>query len=98
MGFLEKIRNSDDGTKKIWLILFTSVAMAVVIYVWVAYFNTLLVNINKPLEADEVAKSDEFGFFDTIKSGAATVYEFLADTASGIFGEIKKSKEYIIEP
>ena len=52
MGFLEKIRNSDDGTKKIWLILFTSVAMAVVIYVWVDYFNTLLVNINKPLEAD----------------------------------------------
>ena len=98
MGFLEKIRNSDDGTKKIWLILFTSVAMAVLIFVWVAYFNTLLVNINKPLEADEVAKSDEFGFFDTIKSGAATVYEFLADTASGIFGEINKPKEYIIEP
>jgi len=98
MNFLDKIRNSDDSTKKVWLILATSVAMVFVVYIWVVYFNTLLVSVNAPLQADEVAKSDEFGFFDTIKSGAATVYEFLADQVSGIFGEIKKPKEYIIEP
>ena len=98
MGLLEKIRNSDDGTKKVWLILFSSVVMIVVIFVWVAYFDTLLVSVNKPVEADEVEKADGFGFFGTIKSGAAAVYDFLADKVSGIFGTINKPKEYIIEP
>lgn len=98
MGLLQKIQNSDDGTKKKWLILISAMAITVVIFVWVAYFDTLLVSVDQYVSADKVAKSGEFGFFDTIKSGAAAVYEFLADKVSGVFGEIKKPKEYIIDP
>lgn len=98
MGLIERIQNSDDRTKKIWLILISSVVMVAVIYIWSAYFNTLFVAVNKPVEAGEVAKSEEFGFFSTIKSGAATIYEFLADKLEGIFGGIQKPKEYIINP
>ncbi|MBI3589320.1 MAG: hypothetical protein HY093_02810 [Candidatus Liptonbacteria bacterium] len=91
--FLEKIQLAEDGKKKRWMILVTLVAMMVVVYIWLAYFNNLLADLSRPATVEEVKVQSKggFSFLETMKSGVGTVFESL----KGIFYH---RKEYIIKP
>ena len=43
MNFLEKLQSTPEPTKRRWLIGVTAALMVVVIYVWLAYFNNLII-------------------------------------------------------
>jgi len=95
--FLEKLQNSDEGTKRRWMIASTVIIMAVVIYIWLAYFNNLIASFSQP---QPVASADGagFGFWSSLKSGAALLYSGSADKLRA-FGEILKApREYIVQP
>lgn len=94
--WLKRIQSADESRKKVWLVLFSVVFLAAVIFVWLSYFNNLVVAVNEGEASDEAP--DGFSFGLTMKSGAAAIYNFFADRIEGIFGFFTKSKEYIIEP
>ncbi|OGZ53423.1 MAG: hypothetical protein A3B25_01865 [Candidatus Ryanbacteria bacterium RIFCSPLOWO2_01_FULL_48_26] len=97
-GFLEKLRSSDEGAKTRWIIIFTSIIMVIVIYVWLAYFNTLFavsdnssaIAANQNNVPKEIAHSSP-----TILERMGSAYH----TFTGAIGTMLKfQKEYTIKP
>lgn len=96
-NFLEKIQSADEGVKRRWMIISTVVIMAVVIYVWLGYFNNLIASFNRPL-AEVPSEGAGFSFWSSLKSSAALLYNGLGDKLHA-FGDILKTpREYIIQP
>ena len=98
--FIEKLQSAPYERKRIWMILFTTVVMMVVIYVWLAYFNNLVASLSRPVAArtPEMESRDDFSFGQTMKNGVAAVYSFLRDKLEGLIGILETPKEYLIEP
>ena len=59
MNFLEKIRNSDDRIKKMWLILFSSITMVIVIGLWGLYVNLTIPRPVKEKFSSETSKDGQ---------------------------------------
>lgn len=48
LNFINEIRNAEENIKKRWLIILSGVTMAVVISLWVGYFNLTLPRVTSP--------------------------------------------------
>ena len=100
-GFLKKLQSSDEATKRKWLVGATIVAMVIVLYVWLAYFNNLVVHFSAQHsdESGAIAEKRASGsFFDHIRQGAAGIYQSFTNTM-GYLGKILEApREYIIKP
>ena len=96
-NFLEKLQSSDEGIKRRWLIGLTAIAMVGVVYVWLAYFNNLVVGFNEPSQ-EIVEKETSFSFLTTLKRGAAVIYDVFSEKLSGLGKILEKPREYIIQP
>ena len=99
-GFLEKLRSADNATKTRWIILFTSVAMAIVLYVWLAYFNTLFSSLDNSSATatamNQNGTSQEIEHMSpTILERIGSVYHAFTDVIGNM---LKLRKEYIIKP
>ena len=103
-NFLEKLQSASNEQKKIWMIIFTSAAMVVVIFLWLAYFNNLVASLSRPSNIAQSqdngaeAKSQDFSFTETMKNGTAIVFGFLGDRVNDLVKLFEKPKEYIIQP
>ncbi len=87
--FIVRIRNSDERTRKRWLIIFTIPAFALVILLWLLYMGAVIGS-----KEDGRSAPEEVGFFETlgvgfrvvgerIGRGAERVREFLRERLSG---------------
>lgn len=96
-NFLEKLQSSDERIKRRWLVGLTAIAMVGVVYVWLAYFNNLVAGFNAP--PSEISQGESgFSFFETLKRGAAVIYDVFSEKLQ-VFGKIlEKPREYIIQP
>ena len=91
--FLEKLQSSDDQTKKRWMVGSTTVIIAIVIYVWIGYFNNLIFTLSSPQESP-LQKTEGFSFLETAKNAAAAVF----DTAKSLVENVlSRPGEYIIK-
>ena len=84
MGFLKdklyKIRESDETTKKHWLITLSAVSMVVIVALWLFYMNSFVVkDIN---DQTQETVSMNTGFWPIFKTG-------LKVTGENIGGKIK---------
>lgn len=96
-NFLEKLQSSDERTKRRWLVGLTAVVMVGVIYVWLAYFNNLVAGFEEP--SPELNQREEgFTFLETLKKGAAVIYDAFSQRLQGLGAILEKPKEYIIQP
>ncbi|MBI2623264.1 MAG: hypothetical protein HYW65_01655 [Candidatus Liptonbacteria bacterium] len=96
-GFLKRLQGADATTKRRVLIAGSAVAMVVVLYVWLVYFNNLLADAGG---ARTAGAGEETGasFWATMRRGSAVLYDNVAD-AFGRIGELLKgSREYIVKP
>ena len=97
---LEKLQSAPEHQRRIWLVVFSLAAMVVVVFLWFGYFNALVVSSSKtainPAPEQELKK--DFSFLGTMKTGAATVYEFFKEKAADWFGFLSAPKEYFIKP
>lgn len=98
-NFLEKLQSSDEGTKRRVMIIASILIMAVVIYVWLAYFNNLLAGLSQPAENAAAAPQDSgFSFWQSTKSGAVFVYGALSDKLGALGDLFQRPREFIVEP
>jgi len=96
-NLLHKLQNADDTTKRRWGAAITAALMVFVVYVWLAYFNTL-VGPERVASSADAAGNAGFSFWGTMKSETALIYDSLKGYAAG-FGELIRSpKEYAVEP
>jgi len=103
-NFLEKLQSAPDEKKKFWMILFTSIVMVILVFLWLAYFNNLVASLSRPSNIAQVqdngtvAKSQDFSFAETVKNSTAIVSSFLRDRVNDLIKFFEKPKEYIIKP
>lgn len=94
-SFLERLQSADDATKKRWMFISTAIIMAVVIYVWLMYFNSLIAGFSsQPTEQPATG----IGFWDAVKNGTAAVYQGLIDKIRALGDILRAPREYIIKP
>ena len=99
--FIEKLQNSDEDTKRRWMIILTAIAMIVVIYIWLAYFNNLVANLSAPPVqefAAEGAAESGFGFWQSTKNGAGLIYNGFIGKLHWLGEVLGEPREYIIAP
>jgi hypothetical protein len=96
-SYLQKLQTADDATKRRYGALFALIIMAIVIYIWLAYFNTIITPVAR---VATVAPEEEMGFsfWDTVSKETASVYNAFANQLSKIKEMITKPKEYEVMP
>ncbi len=88
--FLEKIRQSGYQTKKRLLVILSIFAMGILIYVWGAYFNFIVM-------APKEETNNNESFAQRIKIGGAFTFEMLKNGVQFLGDIIMTPKEYIIK-
>lgn len=83
MDFIKQIRQADKSVRKRWLVIFSASTILVVVGIWLAYFNTILVAVNPPADEQLTKKSNPIPALGkkTI-TGLANSYVFFKDKVS----------------
>jgi ABC-type thiamin/hydroxymethylpyrimidine transport system permease subunit len=102
-NFLKRLQDADTATKRRILMFSSAVIMVAVLYVWLAYFNSLLADAGSPAvisttAGEPSAVAAEVSFLETMKRGTAVLYENVAGAVSQIGEVLKGPREYIVKP
>ncbi|MGC9968222.1 MAG: hypothetical protein ABSC29_00605 [Minisyncoccia bacterium] len=92
-GFLEELQSLDEPTKKRVLIITTAIAMVVVIYIWLAYFNNLVAGVSQPVEVSSSTPQPSYGV-----SIWQNMYQGIIGTLHGLGNILQAPREYLIKP
>lgn len=87
-NFIAKVRNSDEGTKKFWVFLFSGISMLFVISLWLAYANLNIARIPGPngVTSDSrlatsgtqaIEEIQKPGFFAIFTAGTKIIFDAL---------------------
>ncbi|TSC81703.1 MAG: hypothetical protein G01um101420_900 [Parcubacteria group bacterium Gr01-1014_20] len=88
--FLEKIQGADEGRKRKWLLISTTILVIGVGYLWLGYFNNLIGKFSGT-QVQTAESVGGFSFVETMKAGLATIY----DVVKSVFD---RPKDYLIKP
>lgn len=97
-SFLEKLQSADEVTKKRWMVLSTVVVMAVVVYIWLAYFNSLVASFSQQQVPSGSQANEGRTFWQTMKNGAAILYQGFMNKLRFLSDILSSPREYIIQP
>ena len=97
-NFLEKLQSADESIKKRWMIILTIIVMTVVVYVWIAYFNNLIVSMSMSQQIVSSPPADSGSLWQTAKNGMASLYGIFIDKVHGLGQILQAPREYIIKP
>ena len=100
-GFIEELQGLEAPVKKRVLIVSTSIIMAVVVYVWLGYFNNIIANAPAAALAENATStptSSAPGFFDRIGGGGAYMLRAFGSWADSAANALKSPRQYIIKP
>ncbi len=96
-GFIKKLRESDEHTKRRWLFLISGVSMAVIVFFWMEYFASIVGPAAQP-QPEEQNSGQGFAFWETFKAGLGIISENADKTFSSIMNAIRQPKSYDIVP
>lgn len=96
MGILHELQALDEPAKKKVLIVATAIAMAIVIYFWLAYFNNFVAGISQSADeqAPQIAVQSSSGgisFWQNAYMGAMNALHGLANI-------LQAPREYLVKP
>lgn len=91
--FLIKLRNSDEPTKRRWVIFLASAAALLVIFVWVKYFRATLPQLT-PLSEEPPLPQEESFFWETMKNGFKAIF----NDAKEIINQFKELNQRVQTP
>jgi hypothetical protein len=92
-NLLGNIQNSDEKTKKRWLIGASAISIILVIGLWFVYINFT----TKPLGENTSINEPTVGFWQIFKNGLTIVFQSVKEKVEDVFLEITKSRTIIIE-
>ena len=85
---LNQIQESDDATKKKWLVLMSVVSMVIIVAVWLFFLSSPI----KQIETKEAGVADETSFWQVFKTGLKSVggssWNKLVDLYNGAMGKM----------
>jgi len=90
---LKKIQNSDEATKKCWLIGVTAVSMVLIISLWLVYIKFTVESFTSSAQEQESV----VGFWQIFKNGLKVISESVWNSIKGFVSEITKSRTITIE-
>ena len=100
--FLKRIQTGSEATKRRWLILFSGIAVVLVLFIWLKYFDSIIAGQtnNREITAQktEQESGNGFAFLQTFKAGLGVVFQSIADGFHSIFNAIREPKSYMIKP
>ena len=103
--FLDKLRATDEGTKTKLIIVATIIIMAIIIYVWLAYFSPLLalVHDSPATDAQQNDASTPTAIAPSSPSPSilermGSVYHMFADKIGALGNILNAPREYVIKP
>lgn len=103
-NFLEKIQAADSQTKRRVLFISSCFVMVVVVYAWLAYFNSLVTGYAIPapaLDDTSVAAApppQSSSFLNTMERGSAVIGEQFMRVFRIGFRILQGPREYTIKP
>ena len=90
---MQKIQNSDEATKKRWLIGAAAVSMILVISLWLVYIQSTVKSIGDNIKDQE----STIGFWQIFKNGLVIAFDSIKENIKVIISEITKSRTITIE-
>ena len=102
VDWLERVRNASDEMKMSVLIVGTTSAFLVVLFVWLTWFNTIgTVAGTQGTELANVSGSAEghgFSVWESMKTGSAALFGGVMNGIRGLGGVLNAPRKYIIDP
>ena len=95
-SWLQRIQESDEDKKKVYLIATSAVAMVVVVVLWAGYLNATIHSAFSPAKPQQA--DNNVSFSDTVKGGTATIYHAFIDWIKGTSQAISTPKDYMVSP
>ncbi len=100
--FLKRIQTGNEATKMRWLILFSGIAVVLVLFVWLKYFDSIIAGQtnNQEIAGQQIEREsgNGFAFWQTFKAGFGVVFQTILDGFHSIFNVIREPKSYIVKP
>ncbi len=95
-NFLERLRSADERIKTGWLIALSAISMVIVVFVWVKYFNNLIMESVSTRPVEEESRS--FSFWQTMENGTAFLRQDLSEKIRNFGAMLAAPRNYIIQP
>lgn len=93
---LKRIQESDEATKKKWLVAMSAISMIIVIGLWLAYMNYSIKTVDKNLAETKMEKS-ETDFWEVFKKGLSVIGNSAKDKIKNFGYRIMGGETIIIE-
>lgn len=94
--FLERLQSADDRVKRRWLVISTLCVMAVVVFLWVKYFE-LTIRM-APVVPESNPEAHGFSPWETARNGSAFLMDKLIGLGRAAGSFLFGSKDILIEP
>ncbi len=82
---LEKIQNSDEQTKKKWLIIMSGISMLIIIIIWLFYMTSLVSNT---AQSETQTDNSGTGFWQIFKTGLTVIGNNVEEKAGNVISKI----------
>lgn len=96
---IKKLQSAPEHIKQRWLLGTSALAMIFVLFLWLAYFNTLLEPLGSSTSrARSESESREDSAWDTMQLGVRFTFTKLKNGVLFLVGAFQAPRDYIIEP
>jgi len=102
---LTKLQSLDEPAKAKVLIIATAIIMIVVIYFWLAYFNSIVAGVSAPSVADNAAgqgaastSQEDVGPWTIVMRAPEFLYGQFMNAAGGLASILRAPRQYVVQP
>lgn len=93
MSFLKKIQNSNEATKKHWLVVSSAISIIIVLVLWLVYINWTISLVNNNNQKQEL----EPNFWQIFKTGLIVISESIWNNFKLFISKITGERVIVIE-
>jgi len=100
-SFIEELRSLSVPAKRKVMISVTIATMLVVVYFWVAYFNSIVPNVSPTTQVSATAEESDTngpGVLGLLANAAGSLWQAIGNGVQGVTGAVRNPKQYNISP
>ena len=97
-SFIAELQALEEPTKTKVLIVSTIVLMVIVLYFWLAYFNTIVPGSASDATTQTAQGNADSGVLGLFADAASSFWQAMGSSVQGIAREMKNPRQYNISP